>query len=86
LRVAIDRWHLMITPVSQHVVTERLLCAVFKSHSRRSPRGCREPHLCRSRGVFVFVEEAAQAFTSADVVSGELARVGDRGRIDVRAS
>src|ERR1700681_1855166 len=43
------------------------------------PCCCRERHPCRSGGVPVFVEDAAEAITSADVEMGYLVGIGDRG-------
>jgi hypothetical protein len=39
---------------------------------------CRKCHPCRSSSVVVFVEDAAQAWVSADVEPGDLVVAGDR--------
>ncbi|MFB7323872.1 hypothetical protein [Streptomyces sp. NPDC056190] len=42
------------------------------------PCACRKPRPCRSRGVFVLVEDAAQAFAPAYVEAGDLRWIVDR--------
>ena len=37
-----------------------------------------KPCLCRSCGVFIFVDDAGEAVASADVKVSDLIRVGDR--------
>jgi hypothetical protein len=44
----------------------------------RVPCACRKCHPCRSGGVVVLVEDAAQLWVSADVEPGDLGWVGDR--------
>ena len=39
---------------------------------------CRKPHPCRSGGMFVFVQDAAEAVASSDVEVRDVAKIGDR--------
>ena len=41
---------------------------------------CRKPRPCRSRSIFVFVEDSAQSIASADVEPGNGVWIGDRRR------
>jgi hypothetical protein len=44
----------------------------------REPCGCRKPRPCRSGGLFVFVDDAAEAVTSVDGKVGDRVGIGDR--------
>jgi hypothetical protein len=39
---------------------------------------CRKPHLCRSGGMLILVEDSAESILSADARAGQLVRMGDR--------
>jgi hypothetical protein len=45
---------------------------------RGHPCACRKCHPCRSGGMMVFVEDAAQSWVSTDVEAGDLGMIGDR--------
>jgi hypothetical protein len=57
---------------------ERLL--TLDGRAASPPCGCRKPHPRSSGGVFVLVDDAGEAVTSADVELGEVARICDRIR------
>jgi predicted NBD/HSP70 family sugar kinase len=69
---------LTAAPIARQLTCGSRSSAATKPVSSVRPCGCRKPHPCRSCGLFVLVDDAAETVASLDVESGESVRMGDR--------
>jgi hypothetical protein len=63
-------------PAAEHSLTA--MNALLTGPLCQWPCACRKPRPCRSRGIFVLVEDSAEALAPSYVQPGDLVGVGDR--------